>query len=570
MQLPCALRLSSLFRRSLRPTSALAVSFLLMGSLHAVVQPVATLWPQAAGPNGTWQIAATNAPTQWSVVRNEHIRWRTPLPNSGQGGIAVGKKLIFLETFPEQDEKASRQNNTVLGHAIDRATGKWLWSVTLTGTRPSPQMYAFSDATSWSPICDDQHVWFFNSSGVMGCWDHAGKEVWRRTFDTQPDHFPFNRQCEPILYQDNIITVEPIAKDEPGYESGKAEWSYLRAIDRMTGKLRWIAKDPCTFYCTPCFGILPDGRPAVLSGRGGPHGVPESPIGLSLTSLAKGEEGKTIWRYTPEGKPGGGIDGTTFMALYNMTWDGKYAYWFRNAPEESHVIIDATTGKPIGEQSLVKDVDVRQWDNAQQKYIVREKVSLREVPDPAYPLKAGEVLHVLPEWHTNIVANGYHWFLCTTNNRRNDHAPPGHSGPSHSLGRASLKTGKVEYLELPVGVERANGAPDKFIFGRSLKTKTLDYKGREIADEDRSRTDGWEINAFFASPVVLGDKLYISVMLGVTYVIDTKAALLDAKALVTVNDLGPLGDTWSLSGPSFADGVLYHRSAKELVAIEGK
>jgi hypothetical protein len=95
-------------------------------------------------------------------------------------------------------------------------------------------------------------------------------------------------------------------------------------------------------------------------------------------------------------------------------------------------------------------------------------------------------------------------------------------------------------------------------------------KGREIADEDRSRTDGWEINAFFASPIVLGDKLYLSVMLGITYVIDTKAPVLDAKALIAVNDLGPLGDTWSLSGPSFAEGVLYHRSAKELVAIEGK
>ncbi len=62
-------------------------------------------------------------------------------------------------------------------------------------------------------------------------------------------------------------------------------------------------------------------------------------------------------------------------------------------------------------------------------------------------------------------------------------------------------------------------------------------------------------------------------MLGIIYVIDTKAPVLDAKALSAVNDLGPLGDTlspWSLSGPSLADGVLYHRSAKELVAIEGK
>ena len=98
----------------------------------------------------------------------------------------------------------------------------------------------------------------------------------------------------------------------------------------------------------------------------------------------------------------------------------------------------------------------------------------------------------------------------------------------------------------------------------------MDNQGREIADEERSRTDGWQVDAFFPSPIVLGDKLYISTMLGITYVIDTKASVLNRKALIAVNDLGPLGDTWSLSGPSYAQGILYHRSAKEVVAIGKK
>ena len=67
---------------------------------------------------------------------------------------------------------------------------------------------------------------------------------------------------------------------------------------------------------------------------------------------------------------------------------------------------------------------------------------------------------------------------------------------------------------------------------------------------------------------MLGEKLYITTMLGLTYVIDTKAAALDQKAILAVNDLGPLGETWSLSGPSYAKGMLYHRSAREIVAIE--
>ncbi len=527
-------------------------------------------WPQAAGPEGTWHLAAADAPMQWSVARGEHIRWRTKLPNAGQGGIAISADKLFLSTFPEQDQKAKRQSNTVVGHAFDRATGKMLWSVTLAGGRPSPQLYAFSDSTSWTPICDQQYVWFFNASGEMGCWSHQGKEVWRRSFRTQPDKYPFNRQCEPILYRDVIITVEPIGKDKPGYDAKRDDWNYLHAIDRFTGKLRWIAKDPCTFYCTPVFGHLPDGRPAIVHGRGGPHGVPETPIGLSMTSLVKGEEGQTIWRFAPEATANAPLDGTTWMALYTCVWDKKYVYWFRNAPEESHIVLDAATGKLVREQSLVKSVDARQWNADKKAFDFRKNVSLRDVPDKVFPLKQGEVLHVLPQWHTNAVANGWHWFVCTTNNRRNGHAPKGHSGPAHSLGRVHAETGKVEYLQLPVGVERKQGQADRLIYGTSLKTRTVDNQGREIADEDRSRTDGWQVNAFFPTPVVLGDKLYISTMLGITYVIDTTASVLDEKALLAVNDLGPIGDTWSLSGPSYAQGILYHRSAKELVAIDKK
>jgi len=43
--------------------------------------------------------------------------------------------------------------------------------------------------------------------------------------------------------------------------------------------------------------------------------------------------------------------------------------------------------------------------------------------------------------------------------------------------------------------------------------------------------------------------------------------VLDETAILGIGDLGTLGQTWSLAGPSFADGVLYHHSSKEVVAI---
>jgi hypothetical protein len=56
-------------------------------------------------------------------------------------------------------------------------------------------------------------------------------------------------------------------------------------------------------------------------------------------------------------------------------------------------------------------------------------------------------------------------------------------------------------------------------------------------------------------------------MLGITYVVNSKAAVLDENALVAINDLGPSGETWSLNTPSVSAGRLYHRTLKEAVCI---
>ncbi len=506
-------------------------------------------WPQAAGPHANWIAPEANVATAWSVARNENILWKRALPNAGQGGIAVAGDRVYLTTFAEQDPAKPRQSNVILCHAINRATGAIVWSRELRADhgRTSPQMYAFSDSTSWSPIASDARVWFFNSSGSMVCFTRDGEEVWRREFRTQPDQYPFNRQCEPIAVGEFLVTIEPIAKDSPRYDAARDDWNYLHAIDRATGKVAWISEDPCTFYCTPVLG--PHG---ILIGRGGPHDVPERPVGLSMIDPA---HGKRVWTFEPTGdlRDDGGWE-----ALYALHSDATYAYWFRNGREQSHLVLDARTGKLVREQTLAGKVDMTR---ASGERLVG--VELAALPDLAFPLAPGESLHVHPQWHTNIVANGWHWFLCTTNNRRNGLAPAGHSGPAFSLGRVHVETGKVEFLELPVGV----AADGTRLFGKPLRTKTVDARGVNIADEDRSRTDGWEIDAFFPTPVVLGAHLYFTTMLGTVYVIDAHAPVLDTRALVAVNDLGPLGDCWSMSGPSAAGGVLYHRNARELVAI---
>jgi len=67
----------------------------------------------------------------------------------------------------------------------------------------------------------------------------------------------------------------------------------------------------------------------------------------------------------------------------------------------------------------------------------------------------------------------------------------------------NVETGKVEYLEVPVTVIRKPGEPDGKVYGVAVTTKTEDSQGNDVAAEDRSKTDGWQIPAFWGSPVAL-------------------------------------------------------------------
>ncbi len=57
-------------------------------------------------------------------------------------------------------------------------------------------------------------------------------------------------------------------------------------------------------------------------------------------------------------------------------------------------------------------------------------------------------------------------------------------------------------------------------------------------------------------------------MCGKVQVVDGKADRFDEHALVSFNDLGKLGETWSVNTPSYSDGRIYHRTMRELLCIE--
>ena len=60
----------------------------------------------------------------------------------------------------------------------------------------------FTDGTVFAPIADEEHVWFFNRCGSMGCYDRNGNELWYREWKPRFKHN--NRQAAPFLVGDAI------------------------------------------------------------------------------------------------------------------------------------------------------------------------------------------------------------------------------------------------------------------------------------------------------------------------------------------------------------------------------
>ena len=491
-------------------------------------------WPQAFGPQLNWKLPQGTAPTKWSVVREENIVWKTTLPEGGQSSITVWGDKAFLTCHKELKSDADIKTSTdIVGYCLNADTGQILWRVDIPGSVAVGTAGIFSDATVFAPITDGKHVWFFNRSGAIACFTFEGKQVWLREYRPRNRHT--NRQCEPILFGDQIITVEVADKDKgaligrhkpvPSSINQKDVWTFLHGRDKSTGKVLWREAVGTVIHHTPSIGFLESGLPAIVHARGGAHQPLETPAGLSLTSIAPGREGNTLWSASlPKLDP-----------PFNSHWNEKHVYAFHN---QDHIVLDTKTGAELSRRNLNEDVSI--WRRAETGWMLEKHASV----------KAGRK-HANTN-QTNIVVGDWHYFL---------------AHDIIAIGRVNVLDGRVEYLEVPVQIdstpEQSNLIWQKERF-RAIETNNS--RGINLAADKRASRHGWgHVSA--ASPILVDRFLYFPIMNGTVYVIDAEAERLDDKALIAINDLGQAGKTWTLSQFSYAKKRLFIRTMKEAICI---
>ena len=217
-------------------------------------------WSQFRGPNGTGVSATTGLPDTFGPSKN--VVWKTELPTGHSSPVLTNDRIFVTGHVKEK----------LFVIALDRQTGKILWQKEVPRVREG-RLQNVNGPASASPVTDGANVYvFFQDFGLLS-FDREGKERWR--LQLGPFNMFYGFGASPILVDDKVIL--PVDQDYPA--------SYLIAVDKNTGKVRWKVERPVVIsgYSTPIVYQPKQGPKQIV--------VPES-FQLSAYSV---QDGKRVW-----------------------------------------------------------------------------------------------------------------------------------------------------------------------------------------------------------------------------------------------------------------------------------
>ncbi|MGD9854285.1 MAG: PQQ-binding-like beta-propeller repeat protein [Planctomycetaceae bacterium] len=259
---------------------ALSGSLLSLGGLPVVAEN----WPQWRGPSGNGISRETGIATEWSRTKN--VAWRLPLPGPAGATPIVWEDRIFVTSSVGAEE-----GGDLVLLCID-TNGKDLWRAKV-GSGNLNARTAEGNSASPTPVTDGEHVWTFFGTGILGCYDFDGNEIWK--FNVQDRYGKFDIQfgmsSTPVLFGDHLYL-----QLLHGTWGGEYLVQKVIKLDKTTGEEVWAvdrAPEPGVTtldmgetkhaYCSPI--LYDDGAQQFLV----THGA-DSTIGHDL------QDGREVWR----------------------------------------------------------------------------------------------------------------------------------------------------------------------------------------------------------------------------------------------------------------------------------
>ena len=217
-------------------------------------------WSQFRGPNGSGVSATTGIPDTFGPAKN--VIWKTELP-AGHSSPVLTSDRVFV---------TGHADDKLYVISLDRKSGKIVWQKEVPRAHKG-RLQNVNGPASPSPVTDGSNVYvFFQDYGLLS-YDRDGKERWKLPLG--PFNMFYGFGASPILVDDTVIL--PVDQDYPA--------SYLIAVDKKNGKVRWQVERPVVIsgYSTPIIYQPKQGPKQIV--------VPES-FQLSAYSVA---DGKRVW-----------------------------------------------------------------------------------------------------------------------------------------------------------------------------------------------------------------------------------------------------------------------------------
>jgi outer membrane protein assembly factor BamB len=184
-------------------------------------------WPQFRGPNGSGIGDGAGYPTEFSPTTN--VAWKTAVPFGQSSPVIAGTRLYL--TGVEGDE--------LLTIAIDTGTGKALWRRALRRERKM-EIYKANDPASPTPAVDERGVISFFADFGLVAYGTDGQVLWSHLMG--PFQNFYGMSASPIIADGLVVQLVD-----------QLRGSYLLALDRATGQVRWKIDRPSATigYATP-------------------------------------------------------------------------------------------------------------------------------------------------------------------------------------------------------------------------------------------------------------------------------------------------------------------------------
>jgi len=189
-------------------------------------------WPAWRGADGQGQSDEKNLPLKWSTTEN--VKWKVPLADPGNSTPVIWGDKIFLT-------QASTGGKVRTLMCLAKADGKLLWKNDVEYADKEKNWNANWYANA-SPAVDGERVVVSFASAGMYCYDHAGKELWKRTDLGKWEH-AFGSGASPVLYQDLAILW-----CGPNETKGR---NFLLAVNKKTGATVWEHDEKVGSWSTP-------------------------------------------------------------------------------------------------------------------------------------------------------------------------------------------------------------------------------------------------------------------------------------------------------------------------------